>query len=96
MSKLGPHFLCTGHRSLFVKAGALAAGTFWFHCMKIFIFTIRGSYHSDSVSLQAHIFWISEKQAALSYTGSCYWENIELVSTGEKNKKLAATELGWL
>lgn len=33
--------------------------------MKIFIFTTHGSYHSDSVSLQAHIFWISEKQAAL-------------------------------
>lgn len=68
MSKLGPHFLCTGHHTLFVKSGALVAATSWFHCMKIFTFAVGGTYHSGSVSLQAHIFWISEQQAALCLT----------------------------
>lgn len=66
MSELGPHFLCPGGRSIFVKSGALAAGTFWFHCMKSLAFTACGSYHRGSVGLQAPIFWVSEEHTALS------------------------------
>lgn len=36
------------------------------------------------VSLQAHIFCISEEQATLSYVNTCHWENTELVSVSAR------------
>lgn len=91
MPKLGPRFLCPGGCSVFVKSGALAAGTFWFHCMKSWTFTVRGSYHRGSVGLQAHIFW----EIHSPYTSSCHWENMsQSPQVEKKTPKLSSCRTG--
>lgn len=94
MPKLGPHFLCPAGCSIFVKSGALAAGTFCFHCMKSLTLTVHGSYPRGCVVLQAHIFWVSEKQPLHKLLSL---GQHELVPTSvKKTQKLAAAKLGWL